>query len=170
MNSASQRWPDAGNGSEFCFRGVFNALSSAEMTQERLQFFGSETLYCFKGISQPRTAASLTMEAVHEPMRLITSVDEHPATSVQHQWFVFGSKDGLLALGKGGEREAIFPSVFFQCLTNGVEMGFSTVDEQQIGLFRNQCEQLRIADVPRHGRRGLFDRRTGGFCRCVGRG
>ena len=129
MNSAGQCGTDARDGSEFCFRGVFNALSSAEMAQERLQFLRAKTFDGFQRVGETRATSALAVEGVHEPMGFVTGVNEHPSAAVKHQRLVFCSEDGLLSLGKGGKREAVFPSVFFQRLADGAEMSFSAVDE-----------------------------------------
>lgn len=135
MNSAGQCWSDAWNRCEFCFRCVFDAFSSAEMAQERLQFLRTETFHGLQRVGEARPASTLTMEGVHKPMGFVTGVDQHSAAPVEHQRFVFGPEDGLLALGQGRKREAIFPSVFFKRLTDGAEVCFAAIDEQQIRPF-----------------------------------
>ena len=45
------------------------------------------------------------------------------------------AEDGLLVLGKGRQRESVSPTVFLKGLPNGAQVGFTAVDEQQVGPF-----------------------------------
>ena len=75
------------------------------------------------------------MEGVDEAVRFVPGVNEHAAGAVEHERVVAVAEDGLLAFGEGRQWEAVGPAVLFERLLNGAEVGFPTVDEQQVRPF-----------------------------------
>ena len=98
---------------------MLDALAASKMSKQGLKFFCTQALNSFERIGQTTSTSSFSMEGVHEPMSLITGVDQDPPLPVEHQRFVVPSVDGFLSFGQGCKRKPAGPPVFFESLLNG---------------------------------------------------
>ena len=114
---------------------MFDSFAAAKVAKQRLEFLCSQTLDALERVGEATAAPPFTVEGVDEPVGFVAGVDQHTAGTVEHERIHIVSEDGLLPLGQGSQWEPVGPTVFFEGLLYRAEVGFATVDEQEVRPF-----------------------------------
>ena len=135
VDTLGEGLPNAWDGLEIGQAGVFNPLPSTKVAKEGLHFLGSKPLHGFERVFQGAASPSFPMESVNEAMGFVAGMDKDTPMPVEHHWVVALSKHGFLALGQCGDLKSAPNFCFLQRPSNGVEVGLTPVEQQQIGPF-----------------------------------
>ena len=115
-NPLSQRGTDARHGLQFRHRCVFNALTTPKMTQQGLQFLGTQPLNTFQRVGQSTSTPSFSVKRVDKTVGFVPGMDQHASFPVQHERIVMSTKNRFFSFGQGCEWKPTGPTVLFQGL------------------------------------------------------